>query len=164
MNSREPDSVGAFPLRGPITYLANLTVVEAREALMGAYLPMTTWFHQTGRAEAASAAWQGLIPSCWVGGDGCCVFGDDNRDTVSPFRGDWVVEVRSRALPEQQKAWWVPSAQIIGAWSDDIFYPPDALRALGPALLNPTGTCACDLAELVAEQVALWRETVAAGA
>lgn len=161
MSSREPDRLGAFPVRGPITYL-DLTIAEAREALGGPYRPITTWFHQTDRAEAASAAWQGLIPSCWVGGDGCCVFGDDSRENASPFRGDWIVEVRSCALPEQQKAWWVPPAQIVGAWSDGVFYTRDELRGVGSPLLAPSGGCACELTELVAEQVALWRKAVAA--
>jgi hypothetical protein len=161
VTSNDNDRLGAFPVRGPITYL-ELTVSEAREALEGPRRPITTWFHQTGRAEAASAASQGLIPSCWVGGDGCCVFGDDSRESASPFRGDWILEIRSRTLPEQQKAWWVAPQQIVGGWNDDAFYTPEELRALGPPLLSPGGTCACELAELVAEQVALWRKAVAA--
>jgi hypothetical protein len=123
---------------------------------------MLVWYHQTSAREAASAGWQGLIPSCWVGGDGCCVFGVDSRDEVSPYRGDWLVEIHSRALPEQQKAWWVPAYAIRGAWHDGTFHGPAELRELGPPLLNPTGICACDLGELVAEQVVLWRPTVVA--
>lgn len=161
MNSRGPDSLGAFPFRGPITYL-EMSLADVRSALGGPHRPTTTWFHQTGRAEAASAAWQGLIPSCWVGGDGCCIFGEDSRESVSPFRGDWMLEMRSRALPEQQKAWWVPPQQIIGAWNDGVFYGPAELRELGPPLLAPSGGCACELADLVAQQVALWRKAVAA--
>jgi hypothetical protein len=163
VNSRRPEQLGAFPLRGPVTYL-HLTVTEVREALRGPYPATTTWFHQTDEAEAASAVWQGLIPSCWVGGDGCCVFGDDRRQPASPYRGDWILEVQSPALPEQQRAWWVPPARIVGSWHDGGFYSATELRELGPPLLRPTGTCGCDLAELVGEQVALWRMTVAADA
>jgi hypothetical protein len=163
VSSRGSEQLGAFPLRGPITYL-HLTATEVREALLGLYPATTTWFHQTAAAEAASAAWQGLIPSCWVGGDGCCVFGDDRRQPASPYRGDWILEIQSPALPEQQKAWWVPAAQVVGAWHDDVFYSAAELRELGSPLLSPTGTCACDLADLVGKQVALWRTTFASDA
>ena len=148
VNSREPDYLGAFPVGGPITYL-ELSVADARAALGGPHWPITTWFHQTGRAEAASAAWQGLIPSCWVGGDGCCVFGDDSREKAFPFRGEWILEVRSRPLPEQQKAWWVPAEQIVGDWNEGVFYMPDELRAIGRPLLTSSGSCACELTDLI---------------
>jgi hypothetical protein len=99
------------------------------------------------------------MPSCWVGRDGCCVFGSDRLDAASALRGDWVLEICSRALPEQQKAWWVPAAAIRGGWHADVFYDRAALRELGPPLLAPTGSCACELTMLVAEQVELWRQT-----
>jgi hypothetical protein len=154
VNSSESDRLGAFPIRGPLTYL-RLTPAEVQEALAGPYRLPTVWFHMTHQAEAASAAWQGLIPSCWVGGDGCCVFGADRPD-ASALRGDWVLEICSRALPEQQRAWWVPAAAIRGGWHADVFYGRAALRELGPPLLSPTGSCACELTRLVAEQVGFW--------
>jgi hypothetical protein len=158
VNSSGSDRLGAFPILGPLTYLP-LTPAEVRGALAGPYRPPTAWFHTTSQPEAASAAWQGLIPSCWVNGDGCCVFGTD-RAEPNAFRGDWTLEILSCGLPEQQTAWWVPPAAIRGAWHAGVFYNVAELRMLGPPLLAPTGSCACELAELVAEQVALWRPTV----
>ena len=76
----------------------------------------------------------------------------------------FALEVQSPALPEQQRAWWVPPAHIVGSWHDGVFYSATELRELGPPLLRPTGTCGCDLAELVAEQIALWRMSVDADA
>ena len=161
MTSDGSDRLGAFPIRGPLVYL-RLTEAEVRAARGGPFRPVVVWYHRTDEAQAASAAWQGLIPSCWVGGDGCCVFGVEDRTGGGTFRGDWVLEIRSRALPEQQKAWWVPAAAIVGAWHDDVFYDADELRRRGRPLLDAAGSCACDLASVVAEEVAAWRETVLA--
>jgi hypothetical protein len=150
------DLFGAFPVRGPLTYLP-LTQAEIRAARSGPFRCPVAWYHRTGEAEAASAAWQGLIPSCWVGKDGCCVFGVDGRDAGSRLRGDWVLEIVSSALPEQQKAWWVPPAAIRGAWHDGVFHEADDLRSRGGPLLHPAGSCSCELAAVVAEEVACWR-------
>lgn len=151
--------LGAFPIRGPLVYLP-LTESDVRAARAAFFRPSVTWYHRTDEAQAASAAWQGLIPSCWVGGDGCCVFGVDDRGGGSSYRGDWVLEIYSPALPEQQKAWWVPAAAVRGGWHVGAFYDADDLRRRGGPLLKPTGSCACDLAAVVAEEVAAWRETV----
>jgi hypothetical protein len=148
--------VGAFPIRGPLVYLP-LTEAEVRSARSGPFRPATVWYHRTAEAQAASAAWQGLIPSCWVGGDGCCVFGVDDPDGGSGYRGDWVLEIHSSALPEEQKAWWVPPVAIRGAWHDGVFHDADDLRSRGWPLLAPSGSCACELAVVVAEEIAAWR-------
>jgi hypothetical protein len=76
------------------------------------------------------------------------------------MRGDWVLEVHSRALPEQQKAWWVPVSAISGAWHSGVFYKAADLRERGGPMVAPADSCTCELAELVAEQVALWRRAV----
>lgn len=162
-NERRPGraadgDLGAFPIRGPLPYLP-LTEGELQSARLGPFRPAVTWYHRTGEAQAASAAWQGLIPSCWVGGDGCCVFGDNNRDSGSAHRGDWVLEIRSSALAEQQKAWWVPAAAISGAWHRGVFHGADDLRRRGRPLLDPSGSCNCELAAHCAEEIARWRET-----
>ena len=147
---------GAFPVHGPLTYLP-LTEAEVRAARSGPFRSPVVWYHRTGEAEAASAAWQGLIPSCWVGGDGCCVFGVEDPAAGSRLRGDWVLEIVSPALPEQQKAWWVPPAAIRGAWYAGVYHYADDLRLRGRPLLDPPGSCACELATVVAEEIARWR-------
>lgn len=161
MNAGGGGNLGAFPIRGPLTYLP-LTEAEVRVARDGPFRPSVVWYHRTDDAQAASAAWQGLIPSCWVGGDGCCVFGVDERDGASAFRGDWILEIRSSALPAQQKAWWVPAAAIRGAWHEGVFCDAGELRERGGPLLNPANSCGCELSAVVAEEIAAWRETVLA--
>lgn len=159
MTDDRSDRLGAFPIRGPLVYLP-LTEVGVRAARASSFRSPVIWYHRTEEAQAASAAWQGLIPSCWVGGDGCCVFGVDDRGGGGSYRGDWALEIYSPALPEQQKAWWVPAVAVRGAWHDGTFYDANDLRRRGRPLLNPSGACACALAAVVAEEVACWRETV----
>jgi len=157
VSSLDFDRVGAFSLSGPATVLA--TSEEELRALMRANFPaVSVWFHGTNRAAAASAAWQGLVPSCWCGGDNCCVFGEAHRAAVAPHH-DWVIDIRSAALPGQLKAWWVPPQFIEGAWNEGHFYGPDDLRAMGGPLLRPVG-CRCELAGATATQLKDWRRAV----
>jgi hypothetical protein len=149
---------GAFPELGPLTYLF-LSAAEVRAALGGVFGREAVWFHATDEVAARSAALQGLLPSCWVGGDCCCVFGHDDRARTR--RGQWLLEIHSLALPGQLKAWWVPPQAIRGAWHGGAFIPADELRRGAVALAEPDGSCDCDLAALTTEQIALWRASVA---
>jgi hypothetical protein len=148
---------GAFPALGPLTYL-HLREDEVRAALAGDFGGERVWFHATDEAAARSAALQGLVPSCWLGGDCCCVFGHDER--AESRRGQWLLEILSPALPGQLKAWWVPPEAIRGAWHHGKFVAADALREGAVALADPDGGCECDLAPLTVEQVALWRASL----
>lgn len=148
---------GAFSLSGPITYLAG-SCAEVEQLLAANYPASTTWFHGTSRSAAVSACWQGLIPSCWCGGDSCCVFGVDSLDTVAP-RHDWVLEIHSPALPGQLKAWWVPPHAIRGAWHRGLFTPAETLREMGAPRLEPSG-CSCELAAKTLEEIGVWRKVV----
>ena len=114
--------------------------------------------HPRGRGRLGGLA--GLIPSCWVGNDGCCVFGVDDRSGRSAgYRGDRPLEVQSPALPEQQKAWWVPPAAIRGAWHAGVFFDAVELRRRGGPLLNPKRLVRLRARFLVvAEEFAAWRQ------
>lgn len=156
MSSNHSDRLGAFPRIGPLTYLAD-DVVEARAGLRGEYPTLRRWFHATTEEAAASAAWQGLVPGCWHGGDCCCVCGYDSLDEIPRHRGDWIVEIYSRAYDGQAKAWWVPPQAIRGAWNDGVFYEAAELRERGGPLLGAVSGCSCNLNELTREQAGAWR-------
>jgi hypothetical protein len=149
---------GAFPRLGPLTYLF-LSEAEVRAALGGEYGEERLWFHATDEAAARSAALQGLLPSCWLGGDCCCVFGHDDREQAR--RGEWLLEILSPALPGQLKAWWVPPEAIRGAWHHGAFVPAAELRQNAVPLCGPSTACECDLGRLTAEQVSRWRASAA---
>lgn len=149
---------GAFPLAGPLTYL-RADFAEIREHLESAeFAPVSIWFHATSEHAARAAAVEGLVPSCWCGGDSCCVFGRSSLNEVPRWRrADWVVEIESRALPGQLKAWWVPPQAIRGAWHEGQFFTREDLVARS-GLADAVGeSCPCDLHELTREQIARWR-------
>lgn len=146
---------GAFPALGPLTYL-HLDSAEVSAALESEAGPECIWYHATDEASARSAALQGLVPSCWRGGDCCCIFGQDER--LENARRPWLLEIRSPALPGQLKAWWVPAYAIQGAWHRGQFISVAELRQGATALADPAGSCECNLAALTREQVARWRE------
>jgi hypothetical protein len=98
-----------------------------------------------------------LVPSCWYGGDCCCVCGYDARNQVPAHRGEWVLEIYSRAYDGQAKAWWVPPQAIRGAWNLGVFYEAAELRERGGPLLTNVAGCACNLAPLTLKQGQLWR-------
>ena len=156
MSSNHSDRLGAFPRIGPLTYLAA-DVAEARARLHGDYPSPRRWFHATSEEAAASAAWQGLVPGCWQGGDCCCVCGYDSLDEVPRHRRDWILEINSRVYDGQARAWWVPPQAIRGAWKDGVFYEAVELRARGRPLLGDVRGCSCNLSELTREQAAVWR-------
>lgn len=157
MSSNHSDRLGAFPLTGPLTYLAA-DLDEARRRMDDEYPPVRPWFHATSEEAAASAARQGLAPGCWHGGDCCCICGYDELDDVPAHRrGDWILEIHSRARAGQAKAWWVPPQAICGAWNLGVFYEASELRELGAPSLGAVVGCACDLNELTREQAALWQ-------
>jgi hypothetical protein len=156
-----PESVlGAFPRLGPVTYLP-LSPDAVREALTGEYPPNRTWFHATWERSLGSILRAGLIPSCWWGGDACCVFGYDRREDIPQHRASgWILEFHSRALEDQLKAWWVPVSALRGAWRWDRFWSVDELRRqfTGSAAATTHG-CYCELSELSVEQQRLWQTT-----
>jgi hypothetical protein len=156
VSSNDSDRLGAFPHIGPLTYIAD-DVVHARETMHGDYPTLRRWFHAATEEAAASAAWQGLVPGCWQGGDCCCVCGSDSLDEVPSYRGDWILEIYSRACDGQAKAWWVPPQAIRGAWNLGAFYDAVELRERGGPLLDEVSGCACNLSELTSEQAHLWR-------
>lgn len=156
MSSNDSDRAGAFPTLGPLPYL-HLTPGAVAAALAADYPPPRRWYHGTTEDAALSALAQGLLPGCWVGSGDCCVFGYDAREAIPRQRRECVLEIYSCALPGQPKAWWVPPQAIVGLWRDDEFVEAPALRGAAEPALTPSGTCACDLAAVVAEQVARWR-------
>jgi hypothetical protein len=161
VSSNDSDRAGAFPTLGPLPYL-HLSPRAVGAALAGDYPPARRWYHGTTEAAAMSALAQGLLPGCWVGSGDCCVFGYDAREEIPAQRNECVLEIYSRALPGQLKAWWVPPQAIVGIWHDRKFAEAAALLDAATPSLAPRGAYTCELAELVAEQVALWREAVAA--
>lgn len=149
--------LGVLPAEGPLPYLPE-NERPVRERFAGE-LPtaVRTWWHVTWEPMPALAARQGLIPSCWRGGDCCVVFGHDERFESSPAKGDVVIEVRSRALSGQLKALWVPWWCIVGAWRGEQFISAERLREEPAELVDPTTGCGCGLSAYMHEQQALWR-------
>jgi hypothetical protein len=157
--STRPDHPGAFPTVGPVPYLF-LSETEVRAAsASGPFPPETNWIHATYPDRLASVLREGLIPSCWWGGDSCAVFGFDRPDEVPMCRrDDWLLEVRSRALPGSVKAWWVPPTAIQRLWrgGQPVSIHEGLMQGVpaGPPIQDG---CSCDLAEIVREQQAGWR-------
>lgn len=157
--SVEDDRLGVLPTAGPVPYLTD-SEEEARRLLAGAQSSRDiTWLHATSVEVARIAAHRGLVPSCWRGGDCCVVFGSADADDVKPSRRDALVEVVSRAIPGQLRAWWVPRARITGAWVAGAFIPAEQLREPPVALVDGVRPCECPLSALVGEQQELWRRT-----
>ena len=158
MSSRSDD--GAFSIAGPAVYLTD-DPGEASALLRDRRPPPAIWFHATSREGATSAARWGILPGCWRGHDTCAIFGVESLDGVHAHHGDWILEIRSRALACQAKAWWVPPRSILGAWHERAFTRAQALRAAdaSPPALR---ACSCGLSGLVREQIAAWRATIAA--
>jgi hypothetical protein len=151
--------LGVLPVAGPVPYLTD-SEQEARR-LLASPQPAgdLTWLHATSLEVARIAAHRGLGPSCWRSGDCCVVFGSANADDVKHSRGEALVEVVSRAIPGQLRAWWVPRRRIRGAWVADQFIPAEQLREPPVTLVDDVRPCACPLSTLVAEQQQLWRDT-----
>jgi hypothetical protein len=158
--SSADDQLGVLPLAGPVPYL-TLSKRRARTLLLGPRPTVaSTWVHATSVDNALTASRHGLIPSCWRGGDACVVFGSSGPDDIHPARAPALVEVHSLAIPGQLRAWWVPRAQVVGAWIDGEFVNVQALRATGQCRLADVTPCSCPLADLVREQQELWRRTL----
>ena len=150
------DCPGSFPAKGPVTYLP-LSPEEVQASMTESAPAERTWFHATNERAARAICRQGLIPSCWTGGDSCCVFGYNEVSQIPVYRGEWVLEVRSHALESQLKAWWVPAGAIRGVWRNGKFYSAATLRATLGVLAEPPGGCACELSSITEGQIALWR-------
>jgi hypothetical protein len=159
--STQSEHLGAFPKIGPVVYL-DISEDSIREALeSGPYPAETTWLHATYSDRLPLIARTGLIPSCWWGGDSCAIFGVRRRQDLGLVRrSDPLIEVRSRALHDSAKAWWVPPSAIKGVWR--------GTRRLRLTTGSPSGSpvwprepngCSCELREIVREQQLLWRET-----
>ena len=128
MSSGHATDLGVLPLAGPVPYLpdGDRALVE----LWAGPRPteVCTWYHATRELLLTKIAREGLIPSSWTGGDCEVVFGYDERPITPTSRGDVVLEIRSRALPGQLKALWVPHWCIVGAWRGETFVPVSVLR------------------------------------
>jgi hypothetical protein len=159
--SIQREQLGAFPAVGPLPYL-DLPEGELRAAAeSGPYPAETTWFHATYPDRLPLILRTGLIPSCWWGGDSCAVFGVAAHDGVGVMRqDDPLIEVRSCALPDSPKAWWVPPFAIRGVWLHGKRQPvsPDLFRISIAWPRAPDG-CGCELTEMVREEQELWRRT-----
>lgn len=157
------DEGGILPDAGPVPYL-TLDEQHARRLLAGPQpTASSTWVHATTTQVAVTAAHQGLVPSCWRGGDGCVVFGSSGPDDVHPCRGQALVEVHSRAIAGQLRAWWVPRVHVRGALIAGEFVTATELRGTTPGPVPDVTPCSCPLAGLVCEQQALWRRTCKSG-
>lgn len=158
-------SLGVLPLEGPLPYLHDNGENPADR--LKSELPSTvrTWWHFTHEPVPAIAARQGLIPSCWQGGDGCVVFGHDDFEPGELPDGVSAIEVQSRALEGQLKALWVPWFCVVGAWRGRNFVPSSELLLEEVQLVDPVGECrcspssSCELSSLMIEQQDLWRST-----
>lgn len=132
---------GVFPLGNPIPYTGRV------EQLCADNLPpQLTWYHRTRAENVASIVRLGLIPSCWFGGDCCCVFGVDTLGfAVATDPEEWVIEIRSRAEPGTDlKAWWVPPNRIEGAWHLGHFVSPASLLSIpGRDITQRLGKLCC---------------------
>lgn len=153
------DRLGVLPTAGPVPYLTD-SELEARRLLAGAQPTReVVWYHATSVDVTQIAAHLGLVPSCWHGGDCCVVFGAANAHDVKPSRGDALIEICSRAIPGQLRAWWVPRSRIRGAWIGEKFVPTARLRNPSLAFMDDIRPCGCPLSNIVAEQQQMWRRT-----
>jgi hypothetical protein len=158
-------SLGVLPLEGPVPYLHDDGRVPANR--FNSELPSTvrTWWHLTHEPVPAIAARQGLIPSCWFGGDSCVVFGHDDFEPGEASEDISVIEVRSRALAGQLKALWVPWFCVVGVWRGRDFVPSRDLLAEQGQISDPVERCGCgvsnfcELSSFMTEQQDLWRST-----
>jgi hypothetical protein len=149
--------LGVFPIGNPIPYTGLV------EVLHGGNTPLLrTWYHGTWGNRVASIAQYGLLPSCWFGGDCCCVFGFESQmfESYSKY-SDWIVEIRSRVVANADlKAWWVPPSHIVGAWHERHFYPRQELLLLPGRHIDvrlTTPKCSDEACHI---QYAVWQDTV----
>lgn len=152
---------GSFPKLGPVTYLP-ISPAEVAQALLGACPPTTIWYHATLDSRLHQVCAAGVLPSCWWGGDSCCVFGYDRIEDVPGVRSKgWILEVESAALAGDLKAWWVPPTAIRGAWRGGTFHRRGDLAGAPSQPPDIGDGCSCDLTELVSSEKARWRQTLA---
>lgn len=151
---------GSFSERGPAPYLTD-DPDECRALLEGPLRPKSTWFHGTTETVARIACSVGLVPGCWLGAGRCAVMGYSSRDEFLLRAGHlWIVEVETRALEGDVKAWWVPPEAIVGVWSHDVFFSKDELL-LNPAPVPPlVDGCACGLSDVCRQEQKAWRRNV----
>jgi hypothetical protein len=159
-----PGEEGVFPVLGPVAYLTD-DEMTARRMLAERPFPIRrTWWHVTYSEHLTSVLTTGLIPSCWWGGDTCAVFGTDSPTRVPTWRrDDWVIQIRSHALPDAVKAWWVSACAIQGAWRRGRFYSRTKLLAgehdRRYQHREIRDGCVCTLTDLCREQQSAWRAT-----
>lgn len=154
-NPRRP--LGAFPSPGPITYL-DLDLDEMETMLrLGPFPPLARWYHATTAEVAARAMVEGLIPSCWRGGDSCAVFGRDSMADLPAWHEDsWLIELESNALRGQVKAWWVPPSHIRGVWHRSKRQSIKTDRVP----IDDFDGCECELAGLTRNEQSDWRNCI----
>ncbi len=150
--------LGAFPLAGPLPYL-DITPEQLERLRAGPYARPRTWYHATHGGAVAAILAEGLIPSCWWGGDGCCVFGYETLDDARSRETGWVIEIRSEALECDLKAWWVPRSRIVGVWHETSFHPAEQPAHRPHRRATVRDKCGCDLAPICEAEAQLWRET-----
>lgn len=158
-------SLGVLPLEGPVPYLHDNGRTPADRFNSELPSAVRTWWHFTYEPVPVIAARQGLIPSCWLGGDCCVVFGHDDFKPGEASGDTSVIEVRSRALEGQLKALWVPWFCVVGVWRGHDFVPSSELIAKEAPLVDPVEECgcglstSCELSSFMVEQQDLWRST-----
>src|SRR5439155_18114734 len=123
----------------------------------GPYASTRAWYHATYENAVASILAEGLIPSCWWGGDTCCVFGYDTLDEARSRGTGWVIEIRSEALDGDLKAWWVPRSRIVGVWHETTFHRTGQAGLTSSQAPKVSGGCSCDLALICEAEAQLWR-------
>jgi hypothetical protein len=165
-DSRMSNTLGSFPVAGPVTYLTD-DPIECQRLMKGPFPSVRAWFHGTSRRAASVACIQGLAPGCWIGaGDKCCgVLGYDSPNDFLQRRGHlWIVEIAGPALDGDLKAWWVPPSRVRGVWHLDSFSPRNEFAATSrEPLTEPSQGCACPLSGICLQQQTLWRSTWAIG-
>lgn len=155
MSDQPSRPFGAFPVVGPVPYL-SLPVGEVAASLVGPFPPLQTWFHRTPAANVESIARFGIVPSCWRGGDCCCVFGATERSNAERSSDDWLVQVDMPSLEGDAKAWWVPPQAVTGAFFNDTFFARNVLLLRGSAAPLRLGSCNCEIDHLVRAEIARW--------
>ena len=147
---------------GPLPYLKVSEADVRAAASAGPFPAESMWLHATYPNRLLVILHVGLIPSCWWGGDSCAVFGFNSADQVPLSRsGDWLVEIRSCALPgSSAKAWWVPPSAVQRLWHHGCAISIDRAERAAECNQPPkVDGCGCELVDTVREQQEAWRAT-----
>lgn len=148
---------GVFPLGNPIPYTGQVEPVHR-----GNIPARRTWYHATWEERVGAIARWGLLPSCWFGGDCCCVFGyDTSEGAAASLPNRWIIEVQSRVEADTDlKAWWVPPWCISGAWHQGHFSSRETLLRFPVWDVTARLGQFCCSDGLCVAQYELWRQLV----